>query len=196
MKFSRVLRDVIVDIRARKGRVILLLTGVALSCGVLITAIATTLSAARQIDADLSASGTTSRSSAPPQATCERPECQTCPRQRGCSIRGNPSTPLRWSVCRRRRPWESRIPCLRQVSASGWVGNRSPEVRWGSACRWRPRRSVVGVTICHRGSSSPGPPWECSWVSSPLPILHIEPVTSPPPRPFGPSDRCCVAAPG
>jgi putative ABC transport system permease protein len=53
-----VLRDVAIDLSARRGRTILLLLAVALSCGVLMASTATTVSAARQIDADLAAAST------------------------------------------------------------------------------------------------------------------------------------------
>jgi putative ABC transport system permease protein len=53
-----VLRDVSIDLSARRGRTVLLLVAVALSCGVLMASTATTVSAARQIDADLAAAST------------------------------------------------------------------------------------------------------------------------------------------
>lgn len=53
-----VLADVAIDLSARRGRALLLLVAVALSCGVLIASTAATLSAARQIDTDLAAAST------------------------------------------------------------------------------------------------------------------------------------------
>lgn len=50
--------DILIDLTARRGRTVLLLLSVALSTGVLCAAIAVNAAAARQVDADLAAAGT------------------------------------------------------------------------------------------------------------------------------------------